>query len=244
MYKTNILIFMMLFLFSCSDESSALVQQTAIRAGRVVQPGEILAKQVADLSIQKGSQWFSCSGTLIAPDLILTAAHCLQGQQNPLVLATIGRNSKRSQSCFVHPKFNNEALNDRFNIRPTYDLAIIKLALPFPESFTPMQLPLMEFRNGQSISIAGFGEDEHKKMGILKTANIPNASYIASSYDIMHPIGSAGIEFGDSGGAAFRCSSQECVIFGVTSRTLGLRREDVYSSVFASISWIKSHLKK
>lgn len=104
------------------------------------QPDNGAHPYVATLLFKSGGEWWSCSGTLIAPRVVLTAGHCTAeaGMTNeatfvtfasPITIAPPGYpNKPRSGNGWIegeaipHPLYNDYAEFPR-----TYDIGIIKL---------------------------------------------------------------------------------------------------------------------
>ena len=98
-----------------------------------------------------------CSGTLIARDLVLTAAHCTRADGEYRVRhpnSNHGYNFYPVDRSERHPRYNATAA------RPghAFDIALLHLAEAFPEPFAPrLVLGRPIVRTGDELAIAGFG---------------------------------------------------------------------------------------
>ena len=96
-----------------------------------------------------------CTGTALAPDLVLTAAHCVTSKLAYTVKTFQGGPSISISGVAVHPQFNSASFAAS---RATADVALLKLAAPLASLVMPATLA--RARNvavGETLTIAGFG---------------------------------------------------------------------------------------
>jgi len=108
-----------------------------------------------------------CSGTLIAKDIILTAAHCLH--ENKAVGLFVKVKNPRDGShlrieviqSFAHPEYQLAKVGGSDVAR--HDIALLKLKSPVPGG-RPALLPREDFRiaDGTAVVAAGFGISDKK----------------------------------------------------------------------------------
>jgi secreted trypsin-like serine protease len=96
-----------------------------------------------------------CTGTALALDLVLTAAHCMTGKLVYTVKTFQGGAAVAVRGVAIHPQF--KAVSYAAG-RATADIALLKLAAPLTELVMPATLaPARRVAVGETLTIAGFG---------------------------------------------------------------------------------------
>ena len=185
-----------------------------------------------------------CTGTLISPTHVLTAAHCLEGIGNSQAFFQVGGQTYGSRTVTIHPNYNPN------NFSAGNDIAIIELDRPV-QGIAPMSILRQTPQVGQMLTLVGFGEggtstggydpnDTGKQVGQTELEFVTN-HHIAWNFDSHQEANTAP---GDSGGPAFVNAGGQMLIAGVTSggsgdpHTLGDYSFDTRVDVHAA--WIDS----
>jgi secreted trypsin-like serine protease len=172
-----------------------------------------------------------CSGTLIAEDVVLTAAHCTRGLTAGKLSIYVGDDPAADLADHLyavaellpHPEYDSTALVN--------DIALARLATPVsevsPTPSLPQSLGLTTDDAGGTINFAGFGQDENGDYGIklqvdgvlgalgCGVTGCPTAGDPATQ--ISYEQADAGPCFGDSGGPAFIDRGGQAYVAGITS---------------------------
>jgi hypothetical protein len=176
----------------------------AIKGG-VLGPPDLAAQTVMIVSTRASV----CTGTVIARDIVLTAAHCVQPKADyAIAIRENGATRIAKVSRIVlHPKFNPHQFETR---HPSPDMAILKIAEPLPSSYRVARLardPALP-KHGVMFTLAGYGfanDGDEKSMGKLRSITLPS---VGTTGGIMVRIsaghGNTGACTGDSGGPAFQ----------------------------------------
>jgi len=123
-----------------------------------------------------GSRGNACSGVAVAPDLVLTAAHCvLPGADYKLVDYDAARRPVLKDVTRIarHPQFS---LATMLAHRATADLALMKLAEPLPADMAPAAFgSSLPTEAGGGFIVAGFGvavRGDGRTAGTLRAARL------------------------------------------------------------------------
>jgi secreted trypsin-like serine protease len=151
-----------------------------------------------------------CTGTALAPDLVLTGAHCIAGKKGYEIKPYQTGVPIKVLSAALHPQFN--AANYAA-ARATADVALIKLATPLPDIVVPATLAAARrVAVGEKLTIAGFGVTADRtdrglgqpRMAQLTVTGQPSSLQVRLYDDATRNkrtgLGSCA---GDSGGPAF-----------------------------------------
>jgi hypothetical protein len=161
-----------------------------------------------------------CSGVAIAPDLVLTAAHCVSSNGRYRLVVFEGRQPvvKEIASVAAHPQFSPRA--------DAPDLAVVKLAAPPPPNLAPAALSERRVPPsvGDRFIVAGFGvavQGDRKTAGKLRAVTLVATDRPSSQQLSLvdpHKLGEArglGVCNGDSGGPVF--DERDRALVGIVS---------------------------
>jgi hypothetical protein len=186
------------------------------------------AKVAAQTALIVSTRGASCTGAVIARDLVLTAAHCVQPSSDYAVaiVEASGARVVPVVRVALHPRFDPAHFRTR---KPTPDLALIKISVALPANYhtaylerTPLQPRASEY-----FTLAGYGvtaEGNGKSAGRLHTLLLPSiGNTIDATGVIMVRLSAgngenAGACTGDSGGPVFRGGDLAAVIGWSTGR--------------------------
>src|SRR6478736_3832079 len=174
-----------------------------------------------------------CSGVIVGPDLVLTAAHCVTDRAAYRVgaLSRAFRPQRFNVAALaIHPTF---VPGTTPRTQPGIDLAILKLDRPLGAEFMPLD-PAQAGRIdvGDNVTIAGFGvlnERARRTARTLRQTNlvslgpveVANRVLIVVDRNRLAETTGAGACRGDSGGPILAATSAGYRLYGITSWSSG-----------------------
>jgi Trypsin len=196
-----------------------------------------------------------CTGTALAQDLVLTAAHCVVRQIQYTVKPYQTGTPVPVRSILRHPRFDYASYAAS---RATADIALLKLAAPLPDIVVPAALAApRRVSVGESLTIAGFGVTVAgtarglglPRMATLTVTGTPGSLQIRlfDAATRNQTIGMGGCT-GDSGAPAF--DGDGPLVIGVVSWSTAPRDEEGcggltgITPLFSYRDWIVDNARK
>lgn len=198
---------------------------------------------------------FKCSGVLVAPDVVLTAAHC----DFAFTRAVVGSNDWRDGTSV-----DVESSTSYENFWSTYDIAVVKLVEPItdvePRVLATDCVAEQFVINGAEVSIVGFGATDpfatdfdsllYEATSVLVDSRCSNTEegcnlQVAPGGEVI--AGGDGVDscLGDSGGPLYLHTLHGEYLLGLTSRAVATAEEPcgdggIYARPDAVVEWIES----
>lgn len=122
--------------------------------GEAASPDRGLGAHLVMVLSRQGARQAACTGTVIAPDIILTAAHCVAGNKMLAVAYPEGETHilQRVADKAINPGYSGKS-------RVSLDMALVRLEAPLPARFVPLEIDTgaNDHNIGQSRRVAGYG---------------------------------------------------------------------------------------
>lgn len=249
-----------------SCKSSSTTATAGIVAGTsIYKDSEVGTSTVIVVHTDEKDQNHLCTGTLIAKDKVLTAAHCLT------------KTGKRTNIFFVDDLacMNDEpwkkmkpvekaALKTDHDFTKSIkrenagdDLAVLKFTGKLPSGFTIRSLPSADFTpaNTEELIMAGYGRSapDANDHGTLRATTASVSRLVKSTLKNTHVLTQPnnGVCVGDSGGPLYVQTTGGLVLIGITSMGYNPQTEDptkvcngisLFSDVRSHLDWIQKQI--
>jgi len=204
-----------------------------IVGGTDVEAKDIVASSTIGLVFQvrgpQGSGEAICTGTLVAENVILTAAHCLVGAVRGYAVFTADITKATEAEARpiiladVHPNYRHTARYNRA------DVALVKFKGDLPAGYKVAELGGAELvKDGAKVILAGYGassmtEGQSDGSAVLrKTAVLLTKSDISDFEMFFDQHEGSGACHGDSGGPAYVKKGKKLYLIGITSTSATL----------------------
>jgi len=243
----------------CIKESDLM--KAGIVGGEKVSNYDVDSKKVVLLFAEDDEENMSiCTSTPIAPNVLLTAAHCLSKKHfvvfNSSISCESGFNSEKHigqvRFAFKHESWDEDADTESNSAN---DVAIVILEENIPSSYRVSKIARpsdVDFESG-SVRFIGYGVTDYKAggSGILRKTEITiDKAKVDSGRNLVRidQSGGQGVCSGDSGGPSLVKVNGEERILGVNSVVGGSSKEKmcrqmaIQSLAAGHISWIETKL--
>ena len=204
----------------------------AVFGGKAVRDGDPLARSVAAILYRDGTGAHLCTAAVLGPKLLLTAAHCTDGNRSDIkiifgtTLTDVGDDRIRTVAAVARAK-KTSAGKGKYPYQDPDDLALVVLAVGAPAGIRPVSLAGLD-NPATALDIVGYGAASELRKpnaagerqlgfdGILRAARLS-----IGEADMALLVGDqsrgSGACTGDSGGPAFVEGAVVGILVGVSS---------------------------
>lgn len=200
-----------------------------------------------------------CSGTLIAPSVVVTAAHCVE-KRSPSSMRVVYGHTVPEQApaserrivtqAVAHPHYNTNAPVDAYGLGPMHDIGVLILQDPIENGIVAPVLPNAQvdavLYPNRTLHIAGYGiyNTASQASGVLYKGLTPHIRHVPTEL-LGGRSGEPDACFGDSGGPAYVVDQNTLWLVGATSRAwehavTPCGHATVYTLVSPYVDWIET----
>lgn len=238
---------------ACSQQKNSISGDftAGIINGQTVQSSDPIAKHLVAITDDK---WENCTGTLIAKNLVLTAAHCETKGEAMYVAFGLEVSEDNLNQVERHQVTNYRLIpgHEKAMGSPNEnwkDLMIVEFEGEAPAGYTPAKFLDDDsvLQNGTMVTFAGYGVTNghsQKGDGTLRKTQSPIKDTKFSDTEIQTDERRTGTCNIDSGGPAFVQVNGELLYWGVTSRgAANCNKDGVYTRINAYRDWVDGVMK-
>lgn len=227
------------------------ITSAAITRGHTLKSTSNLSHFIVAVIAEQPTGQALCTGSILSENMILTAAHCVDGEPTKVQIL-FSNNVKKATSnvsrwatmIYQNPSWHNTSADKKG------DLAIIKFSGGLPKGFLPVKLVGADFKlsNDQKVIFAGYGVTNGNKeigAGVLRMTNTKVIGQ-KSNTEVITDGRETSVCFGDSGGPGFIFSNNEFIQWGVASSVLNqsCNEASIHTSVMDYKSWIQTTMSR
>lgn len=204
-----------------------------------------------------------CTGTVIAPNYVLTAAHCVSNTDINYYSLRFGTNIfNYSEGAFQTREVEKIVSHESYSpTRGGYDIALIKFKGTLPQGTILANLPLADFPYDlTSILVVGYGMPSafpepipFNGTGILRSVRMSANKRL--QYIVASKNSTSGTSYGDSGGPAFTITADgKLSIIGIVNGSDNCLDDEgevieecspysYFANTYSFRQWILSHMQ-